>query len=757
VAQVNNALKHCATDGSGRVTLRARIQELRYEDADADAGADGATMEGGAVVADAGRVVALPPPLPQPLQQQAVAVVRIEVEDNGPGIPPEEQSRLFAPFAVGSGATGSLSSSDGGGGGGGADRLRPRAGGNVPQGTGLGLSICKDIVGAHGGRVGVVSRPRHGATFYAEVPLPVVTADGDDKSDDASDDGDDHDHAGGLGARSGRGDDAAAVGRRRDHHNRRQPPEQQPGVLPACIVSADGAPLLAVAGGAPALPAVPSAAGGAGTAAADVTTPVTVTTASTALHRSSRGGASRTAASARTLSSPVSLTPPSTEGAGAGGSGTPASSSSNTGVTAEAPPATGSRTRQPLPPPARRLRFLVVDDAASNRMLLARVLRSRWPPGSLAVDEAADGAKAVAAVQAALSTPSPSQQPPQPQQAPYDVILMDGQMPVMDGRAATAAIRAATAGLPPHARPLIVGCTGSGLDDDVRAFLDAGADDIVVKPVAAPALHATLLRLLSGRPPPPPQQMQTPPQQHPPLASGVQLALPLPPSATPSAATTTSTLARPSLAHIHVPAPPAVSPATGAAAAAASASSSPPLRFLLVDDVLSNRRLLGRVIKARWPPGAVTVDEAADGAEAVAVVTATLAAGDAAAGSHPPLPRPPHDVILMDASMSVMDGLAATAAIRAATVGLPPHARPLILGVTGNGLDVDVRAFRDAGAQDVLIKPVAAAQLQAAVTRLLHERREQRLPQQAQQAQQQQQQQQPVGPAPAPAAATAGH
>lgn len=47
-------------------------------------------------------------------------------------------------------------------------------------------------------------------------------------------------------------------------------------------------------------------------------------------------------------------------------------------------------------------------------------------------------------------------------------------------------------------------------------------------------------------------------------------------------------------------------------------------------------------------------------------------------------------------------------------------------------LDVDVRAFRDAGAQDVLIKPVAAAQLQASVNRLLAERRVQQPPTQRQ-------------------------
>ncbi len=69
--------------------------------------------------------------------------VRIEVEDNGPGIAPELRDRLFEPFAT------------------------TKA---VGEGTGLGLAVCRGLVESAGGEVGVDWAYRDGARFYVELP-----------------------------------------------------------------------------------------------------------------------------------------------------------------------------------------------------------------------------------------------------------------------------------------------------------------------------------------------------------------------------------------------------------------------------------------------------------------------------------------------------------------------------------------------------------------------------------------------------------
>jgi two-component system phosphate regulon sensor histidine kinase PhoR len=71
-----------------------------------------------------------------------------EVRDTGPGIPREDQPRLFERFYR-------------------VDKARSREKG----GTGLGLSIVKHIVLLHGGAVSVASEPGAGSTFRFEIPV----------------------------------------------------------------------------------------------------------------------------------------------------------------------------------------------------------------------------------------------------------------------------------------------------------------------------------------------------------------------------------------------------------------------------------------------------------------------------------------------------------------------------------------------------------------------------------------------------------
>jgi two-component system sensor histidine kinase BaeS len=75
---------------------------------------------------------------------------RIEVIDDGPGVPPADIDRVFDRLYQ-------------------ADVSRDRASGT----SGLGLAIARAIAEAHRGRVGVENRVGGGATFWIEVPRAV--------------------------------------------------------------------------------------------------------------------------------------------------------------------------------------------------------------------------------------------------------------------------------------------------------------------------------------------------------------------------------------------------------------------------------------------------------------------------------------------------------------------------------------------------------------------------------------------------------
>jgi len=80
-------------------------------------------------------------------------VVRIEVQDNGVGISPGDQARLFQEFVR-------------------VNKHRPEVA-QVP-GSGLGLFIVRRIAEAHGGRVEVISREGEGSTFALELSRAVT-------------------------------------------------------------------------------------------------------------------------------------------------------------------------------------------------------------------------------------------------------------------------------------------------------------------------------------------------------------------------------------------------------------------------------------------------------------------------------------------------------------------------------------------------------------------------------------------------------
>ena len=75
---------------------------------------------------------------------QVETQVRLEVDDNGPGIPPAVLSRLFEPFYT----------------------TKPPG-----QGTGLGLALCREFISRAGGTIHAENRPGGGARFVMLLPV----------------------------------------------------------------------------------------------------------------------------------------------------------------------------------------------------------------------------------------------------------------------------------------------------------------------------------------------------------------------------------------------------------------------------------------------------------------------------------------------------------------------------------------------------------------------------------------------------------
>ena len=80
---------------------------------------------------------------------------------------------------------------------------------------------------------------------------------------------------------------------------------------------------------------------------------------------------------------------------------------------------------------------------------------------------------------------------------PWDLILMDIQMPGMDGISATRAIRAAEAG-EGRARTPIVAVTTNAMPKQIQEYLGVGMDGVVAKPFDAQDLFAAIEAALNA-------------------------------------------------------------------------------------------------------------------------------------------------------------------------------------------------------------------------------------------------------------------
>jgi len=114
-------------------------------------------------------------------------------------------------------------------------------------------------------------------------------------------------------------------------------------------------------------------------------------------------------------------------------------------------------SRQPL-------RILLAEDNVVNQKVALKILERM----GYRADVAANGKEAVEAVE----------------RQPYDVILMDVQMPEMDGVQATAKIRE----LLGDQRPWIIALTANALEGDRERYIGVGMDDYISKPIRAETL-----------------------------------------------------------------------------------------------------------------------------------------------------------------------------------------------------------------------------------------------------------------------------
>jgi CheY-like chemotaxis protein len=121
------------------------------------------------------------------------------------------------------------------------------------------------------------------------------------------------------------------------------------------------------------------------------------------------------------------------------------------------------------------LQILVVEDNPTNRLIATRMLTNL----GATVETAADGLLGVEAAG----------------RGAFDLILMDVQMPGIDGAEAARRIRAMGE---PAAQAPIIALTANVLPHQRQAYLDAGMNGVVGKPISPAALLAEISRVSSG-------------------------------------------------------------------------------------------------------------------------------------------------------------------------------------------------------------------------------------------------------------------
>jgi two-component system sensor histidine kinase/response regulator len=134
-----------------------------------------------------------------------------------------------------------------------------------------------------------------------------------------------------------------------------------------------------------------------------------------------------------------------------------------------------------LPPPTLRgRRALVVDDDILNAKLLCVLLNNM----TFKSHSVSSGTAAIAEIAAAVEHDDP-----------YDIVLLDWQMPEMSGIQVAKNISALNLVEPPH----LAIVSGFGRDELIVEAKEAGIEEVLIKPISPSLLFSTVIHLLGGK------------------------------------------------------------------------------------------------------------------------------------------------------------------------------------------------------------------------------------------------------------------